>query len=127
MTHRFNKHYTRDEANALLPEIRRWLAQLDLLLELLERQEQQLSNLLATGNDAGGRLVNGWVRTVAQIKDVLTEFEQREILLKDVSHGVIDFPAFLGGREVFLCWERDEESVEYWHELDTGFAGRKRL
>ena len=39
----------------------------------------------------------------------------------------MDFPAIVAGREVFLCWETDEDTVEHWHDLDTGFAGRERL
>ena len=31
------------------------------------------------------------------------------------------------GRIVYLCWKRDEPKVLYWHELDTGFAGRQEI
>ena len=41
--------------------------------------------------------------------------------------GLLDFPAIIGGKEVFLCWESDEESVEFWHDLEAGFGGRERL
>jgi len=55
------------------------------------------------------------------------EFFERQIQLKDIDRGLIDFPSFLGGKEVFLCWELGEDDVEFWHELDTGYAGRERL
>ena len=57
----------------------------------------------------------------------MREFQSREIQIKDLERGLIDFPAIRGGREIFLCWEKDEEDIEYWHELDTGFAGREKL
>ena len=41
--------------------------------------------------------------------------------------GLVDFPAILAGREVFLCWEQDEEDIEFWHDLASGYAGRERL
>jgi hypothetical protein len=47
--------------------------------------------------------------------------------LKDLERGLIDFPAIIGGKEVFLCWEQDEEDIEFWHDLDAGYAGRERL
>ena len=58
---------------------------------------------------------------------LLREFESREIQLKDLERGLIDFPAIIGGREVFLCWEQDEDDIEFWHDLETGYAGRERL
>jgi hypothetical protein len=44
-----------------------------------------------------------------------------------VDRGLVDFPAILGGREVFLCWEKDEQDIEYWHDLDSGYSGRERF
>jgi len=79
------------------------------------------------GIDLGGNLVNEWVRTMARLKDVLVEFEQREIEIKDVDRGLIDFPALRDGKEVFLCWEMGEEDIEFWHDLDAGYRGRERL
>ncbi len=123
----FSKHYTRDEARALLPKIRRWLADLDRLRAQLEKLEVRLRALLDSGCDVGGDTANSWVRTIAAMQDVLQEFEIRQIQIKDIERGLIDFPAIIGGREVFLCWEKDEEDIEFWHDLDAGYAGRERL
>ena len=125
--HRFDKHYTRDEARALLPQIRKWLEQLNRLREELEHFDKRLSGLTAQGHDAGGRTVNGWIRTLANMQEVLAEFQRRRIFIKDLPRGLVDFPAIIGGREVFLCWEQEEDDIEFWHDLDTGFTGRERL
>jgi hypothetical protein len=127
MAYQFRKHYTRDEARALLPQIRLWLKRLAQLHIELEKAESRLASLRSHGNDLGGSTVNGWVRTIADMEEVLVEFQRRQIQLKDVDRGLIDFPAIIGGKEVFLCWEQDEEDVEFWHELDAGYAGRERL
>jgi hypothetical protein len=127
MENQFSKHYTRDEARALLPQIRQWLAQLNRLRQDQERFEQRLTELAALGRDLGGETVNRWVRTLADMQAIFSEFQRREIFLKDLHRGLVDFPAFLGGREVFLCWESDEEDIEFWHDLDAGYAGRERL
>ena len=75
----------------------------------------------------GGPEVNAWLRAVADMQDVLREFQRREIQLKDPDRGLVDFPAIVDGKEVFFCWERDEEDIEFWHDLDAGYAGRERL
>jgi len=127
MPYRFKKHYTRGEARALLPQVREWLKQLLRLRDDLERLEKRLSGLLATGCDVGGESVNTWVRKMASLDAVLREFQRREIQIKDIDRGLIDFPAIIGGKEVFLCWEQDEDDIEFWHDLDAGYAGRERL
>lgn len=127
MAWKFSKHYTREEARALLPQIRIWLEQLTQLRTQIQHQDEQLTRLLEKGNDAGGDLVNRWMKSLDQLRGVLKEFESREIQVKDLDRGLIDFPAFVGGQEVFLCWEKDEEDIEFWHDLDSGYAGRERL
>ena len=127
MEHRFDKHYTRDEARALLPQVRRWLVQLNRLRQDLERFDKRLSGLTGQGNDLGGETVNSWIRVLADMQGVLAEFQRRRIFIKDLSRGLVDFPAIIGGREAFLCWEQEEDDIEFWHDLDTGFGGRERL
>ena len=127
MATQFEKHYTREEARALLPDITRWLEKLALLRADLEKQEERMAGLFAPGSDLGGSLVNTWVRRSVEVQEVLMEFFRREIQIKDLDRGLIDFPAFRAGREVFLCWEQGEDDVEFWHDLDSGYASRKHL
>jgi hypothetical protein len=127
MNYRFHKHYTREEAEALLPQIRRWLQRLNELRRDVERSEKRITSMMHPGHDVGGDLVNRWIRTLAEMQELLGEFQRRDIQIKDLERGLLDFPALVGGREVFLCWEQDEDKVEFWHDLDTGFSGRERL
>jgi hypothetical protein len=127
MNYRFQKHYRREEAEALLPQIRQWLQRLNELRREVERSEKRITSMMQPGHDVGGDLVNRWIRTLAEMQELLGEFQRREILIKDLDRGLLDFPAIIGGREVFLCWEKDEDAVEFWHDLDTGFSGRERL
>jgi hypothetical protein len=127
MLYQFTKHYSRDEARALLPEVRQWLAKIHQLRRNLDKSEKRLDSLMGEGNDIGGQVVNQWVRTLADVNELLDEFRQREIQIKDLDRGLIDFPAIVGGREVFLCWEDGEDDIEYWHDLDAGYAGREKL
>ena len=127
MKHRFQKHYTRDEAQALIPQLREWLASLNRLRAEVERYDKRLGGMNAEGLDTGGETVNNWIRALAGMQSILAEFQRREIFIKDLSRGLVDFPAIIGGREVFLCWESDEDTVEFWHDLDTGYGGREKL
>lgn len=124
---RFDKHYTCAEARALLPQIRNWLGRLNRLRQELERFDRRLSGMAEQGNDIGGETVNNWIRVLADTQELLSEFQRREIFIKDIERGLVDFPAIVGDKEVFLCWEQDEDSVEFWHDLETGFGGRERL
>jgi hypothetical protein len=127
MPHRFQKHYTREEARALLPQLRQWLAELNRLREDSERLERRLGGLTTDGQDTGGETVNHWIRALAGMQTVLLEFQRREIFIKDLSRGLVDIPSLVGDKEVFLCWEADEDDIEFWHDLDTGFSGREKL
>jgi hypothetical protein len=127
MAWQFSKHYTREEARALLPQIRTWLGDLSRARDQLHAAEQELGALLKKGHDAGGEKVNRWLRGLAEVKELIGQFQSREIQIKDLDRGLIDFPAFLAGKEVFLCWEKDEEDIEFWHDLSSGYAGRERL
>ncbi|MBI5773801.1 MAG: DUF2203 domain-containing protein [Verrucomicrobia bacterium] len=127
MAHRFGKHYTVEEAEALLPRIRLWIEQLHRLRTEVGRLDTHIGRTMAEGADAGGGLVDRWTRAMADIRDVFREFQQREIQIKDLERGLVDFPALIGGNEVFLCWETGEDKIEFWHDLDSGYAGRERL
>ncbi len=127
MPRHFSTHYTVEEATALLPQIREWLARLEALQNRIAAIHGRLEDLQASGDDLGGADVNDWIRANALAGIVRAEFESREIQLKDVDRGLLDFPSLREGREVFLCWEKEEEDITHWHDLDSGYAGRERI
>ena len=123
----FKKHYTVDEAREMIPQLRLWLTELRQHQEKMVTLDDRVGQLLATGADLGGALVNDSVRQIAGVQKYLAYFRDLEIQIKDIDRGLVDFPAVIAGREVFLCWEEDEDNFEFWHDLDTGYAGRARL
>ena len=127
MPHRFRKHYSIEEARALLPQIREWLGEINQARGRLKQLDERIGQMIADGADAGGESVHKQIRLIADLRTVLQEFERRQIQIKDLDRGLIDFPAMMGGKEIFLCWEQDEEDIEFWHDLDAGYAGRERL
>lgn len=127
MRYRFQHHYTREEARRLIPQLTRWLEALDQARHTLERSGPRLDKMLSLGCETGGTLTQSYLTSFLDMRALLREFSSREILVKDLERGLIDFPSILAGKEVFLCWERGEQDVEYWHDLDSGYAGREEI
>lgn len=127
MGFQFKKHYSVEEAQELIPQLRYWLAELRHHKTHVDHLDNRLSQLLKTGADAGGEIVKDWIQHLAGLQKTLARFKRMEIQVKDLERGLLDFPAIVAGREVFLCWEQDEEKIEHWHDLETGFSGRERL
>ncbi len=60
--------------------------------------------------------------------EIVRGLEARGILVKGLDEGLIDFPHIRSnGEEVYLCWKVGENDIGYWHSVDGGFAGRRRI
>ena len=64
---------------------------------------------------------------VDQMAAGVARIETMGITLRDIGDGLVDFPALVNGRQVWLCWRRGEETVGFWHPVDTGFSSRQPL
>ena len=124
------KLFTIEEANALLPTVRR-------ILRRIQRSRGRLGNfregakLAAEGAELGGGGMSGGVDYATILTDFISEMAELDgmgIQLKDFDRGLIDFPSLRDGRVVLLCWQLGEgDELEWWHDLDSGFAGRSPL
>jgi len=124
----FEKHFTPDEANALVPELAELLTAVRSLRDqLVVDWEQARPVLRATPHNGGGMEANPFLQDICQLNRRVHRLVELGVLLKDVDRGLVDFPAWRDEREVFLCWHLGEERVAFWHELDSGFAGRQPL
>jgi hypothetical protein len=127
MHRQFTKHYTRQGARALLPAVRGWLDQLSDLRRELTRAARDVAGIMSERQDAGGTTVNNFVRALVESRSLFGKFQEHEIQIKDLERGLVDFPAIMDDREVFLCWEKSEDDIEFWHDLDSGYSGREAL
>lgn len=84
---------------------------------------------LATGTpgNGGGSLGKQLGEAFSELQDDVAALGERDIVLRDLDRGLIDFPAIRDGREVYLCWIDGEQDIGYWHDLDAGYAGRQEL
>ena len=121
------RHYTLEEASELLPRV----------VEIIERMRVARNQL---GDRAGARCpLRGGAdqrrrqpgRTVSQgfleLRDSMIELRELDVVLRDLDRGLLDFPSLRDGREVYLCWQEGEDAIEFWHEPDAGFGGRRPL
>ena len=121
------RHFTREEANALLPRL---TAMLDRLREakddLTDAEAHEALSEAAPANGGGDEGKQVGVAFL-EVRRLLETIEQSGIVLRDIDRGLVDFPALLDEQEVYLCWELGEEEVAYWHDLETGYGGREPL
>lgn len=124
----FQKHFTVEEANALLPELKDLLEQLqgwrDRAVVTLHEAAPVLRMARSNG---GGREASGYLEAIQELNGRLKRLAELNVQLKDLEAGLVDFPHLRGDREVFLCWKLGEDRVSYWHELEEGFRGRQPL
>jgi len=121
------RHFTREEANALLPRLTELLDRLREAKDELtdaEAHEALAEAAPSNGGGAEGRQVG---IAFLEVRRLLETIEQSGIVLRDIDRGLVDFPALLDGREVYLCWELGEDDVGHWHDLDGGYGGREPL
>ena len=120
-------HYTVEEANAALGWVAEQLERLRAARTGLTDEEARSALAEAAplnGGGAPGRVVSG---AFLEMRSALAQLQSRAVVLRDLDRGLIDFPSLRDGREVFLCWEEGEDEVGYWHDLDSGYAGRQPL
>ena len=128
MAYHYQKHFTLAEARALLPELRKIFQDALRRRDQIHQTEKQLGRQVKkTGGDAGGDSLHSLLFDYAQMGDQMRRIEKLGVVVKDFDRGLLDFPHLREGREVFLCWELEEDDIEFWHDLDTGHAGRERL
>lgn len=120
--------FTPQEANSLLAELRPLMASLlearHRLLQLQPSLGPILERILDNG---GGRVAGQALAEFQRIRQVVETINGRGVLVKDVNAGLLDFPSEREGRLVYLCWRYDEPEIGFWHEVDSGFAGRQPL
>jgi hypothetical protein len=124
------KIFSLDEANALIPTVRR-------IVESIQRQHNRLLTFQTAARYAaegaeqgGGGMPDGpnYIAILIRLSERTGELESLGVQLKDYSRGLIDFPSLRDGRVVLLCWQLGEgDEVEWWHDVDAGFSGRQPL
>jgi hypothetical protein len=122
------KYYTPKEANETLSLVRPMIQEMMEIGEKIRAHQPELWSVVEKSAGNGGN---------PQLSKLLTDFDRLDLLLhqiqdmgievKDLTIGLIDFVAVHAGREVYLCWKFGEDSIQFWHEIEAGFAGRQLI
>jgi len=124
------KIFTIDEANALLPRVRRIVTQIQRCHRGLSKYRDEAMAASEAAERGGGGIVNGqhYAELVTALTGEMSNLDSLGVQLKDFDRGLVDFPYLRDGRVVLLCWQWGEgDELEWWHDVEAGFAGRTRL
>ena len=125
MTGRHTRHYSLEEASALLPRVQELLTAMRDARDRLGDADARAA--LAEASNGGGQPGKVVSEGFLELRESMLELREREIVLRDLDRGLVDFPSLRDDREVYLCWEEGEPEIAFWHEPDAGFAGRRPL
>jgi hypothetical protein len=124
------KIFTIEEANALLPTVRKVLLNLQRARRKLALYGERAKKAAEGAESGGGGLAEGplYAQLLLKLTELMSNLESLGVQLKDLERGLIDFPSLRDGRVVLLCWQLGEgDELEWWHDVDAGFAGRTPL
>lgn len=130
------RRFTIEDANQLLGALRSELDDLKRMQHAARVKYEEMRDIREVGYKPDGNLImlsdyqetkREFDEIVTQANDVLSAINNRGCRVTDVETGLIDFPAEIEGTAVYLCWQKDEPEVAYYHGLEEGFAGRRPL
>lgn len=132
MSNAATKTFTVEQANRMLPLVRR------IVRDIVESHRAwskavQSYETAATWTRADSpssqlsSLESEVKRLAVEIEGYLGELRDLGVDFKGFEQGLVDFPGERDGRPICLCWKLDEDDVMYWHETSDGYSGRQPL
>jgi len=126
------RYFTIEQAQKLLPEVSRHMQEAQKLLQainLIESIEIEIEDedeeMLFPIEDLTMQKKYHYLQYL--FYDEIEKLEKMGCFIKDVEEGLLDFLGSFEGRDIFLCWKLGEKKIQYWHELDDGYTGRRPI
>lgn len=119
------RSFTVEEANARIDGLRETLARIREARATVLRSAVVVRQ--RAPRDGGGLDGTAYLEAMRVLRQEIEGLAAEGIILRDADTGLVDFPSRREGRVVYLCWRPEEDRVGYWHELSSGFTGRKPL
>ncbi len=126
-----HKYFTLDQANRTLPLVQRIVADITALYprwrDLVYRYELIAAQSHPDRGESAEQIeLRDEIEAVArEINGFLVELDQIGCVFKGFEQGLVDFYGRIDDRDILWCWKLGEPAIEHWHELETGYAGRK--
>lgn len=122
------RYFSLEEANQVVRQIQPLLGKiLEIRQRVIERRPELIPILQKVRGNGGSREASQLVDEFRYLEELVAQIQASGAIVKDINQGLIDFPHWRDGREVYLCWQFGEDEIRYWHEVDAGFAGRQPL
>jgi hypothetical protein len=122
------KIFTLSEARTLLPTVRKLTEEIAEQWERMRELNPEIQKARDNAPlDGYSRFGVDYVQAVTHLMALMQQIKDMGVLLKDPGKGLCDFPYMKDGRMVYLCWQLGEDSIQFWHDVETGFAGREPL
>mgnify|MGYP001342335163 FL=1 len=122
------KLFTLQEANAFVPQLLELVPKIQKLAASLSNDFPDIKNAREKAKWNGGSEQGlAYLKAVLKYNGLMGKLEEIGCEVKGIREGLIDFPSIREGREVYLCWRMPEKEILFWHDLNTGFAGRKPI
>lgn len=122
------RYFTLPEANETLNSIRPLVDEIqEIRQEILRNQPEAWPAIEKSAGNGGNRALSNMVKDFEKLDTLVHQIQDLGVLIKDINLGLLDFPALRDGREVYLCWQYGEGEIAFWHEVETGFAGRQPI
>ena len=122
------KLFTLDEANAFVPQLLDLVPRIQKLSISLNKDFPDIKNAREKAKWNGGSDQGvDYLNAVLKYNDLMHRIEGMGCEVKGIREGLVDFPSLREGREVYLCWRMPEKEILFWHDLNTGFSGRKPI
>jgi len=116
------------EAEALLPTLRTLLGEIGAAWDHVRELNPEVQKArAASAFDGFSKAGVEYVESVSHLMLLIHQIKELGVLLKDAEKGLCDFPYIRQGKVVYLCWQLGEDRIEYWHDIESGFAGREPL
>lgn len=132
------RHFRLSEARAMRPDVdtcldamqreRKRAAEARALIDAVRRSGTSNGNGSGSGHAPGNdELRRRFQRHAERLQELGAELESMGVQVKDLERGLVDWPAQRDGATVLLCWLRGEPEIAFWHDLQSGFAGRQAI
>ncbi len=122
------QYFTLAEANAALEIIKPLMDEVQQIRnEILKQQPETWDAIQRSAGNGGNPTLSKMVKTFDRLDELLHRVIATGAEVKDINTGLVDFLALRNGQPVYLCWKYGEDEIEFWHEINAGFAGRQRI
>jgi len=122
------RYFTPKEANEALVVIRPMKMEMMQIGDKIRTHQPELWSLVQkSAGNGGNSTLSKLLKDFDRLDELLHKVQDMGVHVKDLNTGLMDFPAWYNEREVYLCWKYGEDSIQFWHEIEAGFQGRRLI